>query len=430
MLKKLNTILFTAIIAITFGACALQKSTANDIEVEEETQEENSKGEDNQNEDLNSEVEQQKEQRLSDYSNVYPLLDYDEYISENEMLWFVADTEGMLLQADLSGKIYNSYITEDASNAEAALTENRILFYSNDEYYIYDFEIGRDVTDEYTGGDKEICYANRECIFCVQEEETYNSLNIYMYILDNEGNELLSFSSAEMSEKYNVEWERNWEYGACGSGIYYIQTDSIGYNCCFIDLKREKVYMSSNLPSSNSGGIYSDGEYILDCQPNHGQVVINCESEVVSELPNKGTVSGLSEGKVYWEDRYGVQGYLNVDGSTAIEFNYENTSITDATQFENGYAMLEFNKKFTTIIDTEGNFLFEPVEGTIYRLLDINGSNAYVIYKDMAYYLLDETGEKCEKISDSDSSLYPMIRDEGGELLVFKNGAFSAIPIG
>lgn len=427
MLKRATAIVLVLTILAICVACSSEKD-AGDVDLEENVRgEENSVGETNQTADYDSEDVTEKEEMLYDYSNVQLLLDHNEPISENEMLWCVALNEQMLLQTDLTGKIYNSYPREDASHAKAALTENRILFqYDDYDYYIYDFENDKDVTDEYTGGDKKICYANKECIICIREEETYNSQNIYIHILDAEGNEILSFSTAEMSEKYNVEWERNWEYGACGSHIYYIQFDNDKY--CFVDLERKKVYVSLNLPMSNSGIIRSDGEYILDCQPHHGQVVINCETEEISNIQFSGTVDGLSEGKLYGEDRYGIQAYLNVDGSTAIELNYENTSVTDATQFENGYAMVEFNQKFTTIIDGEGNFLFEPVEGTIVKLLDLNGSNAYIIHKDMAYYLLDETGNISEKISEKDS-IYPLSGNGDSSVVIFENNSFSVIPI-
>lgn len=430
MLKKVNVVLLTIVILIISVACTSQETSVDDTDPEEVVQEEKiMEEEEDQTEDSASEEVAEKEELLYDFSNARLLLDSYEPISENELLWCVSEDEQILLQTDLSGKVYNSYPWGDASDAEAALTESRILFRNDDNYYIYDFETDRDVTEEYTGGDKEICYANGECVFCIKEEETYNSQNTYMYILDNEGNEVLSFSTAEMSEKYNVEWERNWEYGACGAHIYYIKTDNAGYNYCFIDLARKKAYISANLPASNSGTIRSDGEYILDCQPNHGQAVINCETEAITELQFSGTVNGLSEGKVYGEDGDVIKAYLNVDGSTAIELNYDNTTVTAATQFENGYAMLEFNKKFTTIIDAEGNFLFEPVEGTIYKLFDINGNNAYVIYKDMAYYLLDETGNISEMSSADDCSIYPMIGNESGALVIFRNNSFSVISI-
>ena len=427
MLKRVTIILLVLTILAISVACASEKDTG-DVNLGENVRgEENSVDETDQTADYDSKDVTEKEEMLYNYSNTKLLLDYNESISENELLWCVAMNEQVLLQTDLTGKIYNSYPREDASYAKEALTENRILFqYDDYDYYIYDFENNRDVTDDYTGGDKKICYANKECIICTREEETYNSKNIYINILDSEGNEILSFSTAEMSEKYNVKWERNWEYGSCGSHIYYIQFDYDKY--CFVDLERKKAYVSSNLPMSNSGIIRSDGEYILDCQPHHGQVVINCETEEISDIPFSGTVDGLSEGKLYGEDRYGIQAYLNVDGSTAIELNYENTSVTDATQFENGYAMLEFNKKFTTIIDEQGHFLFDPVEGTIFKLLNLNGSNAYVIYNDMAYYLLDETGDISEKISE-DGSIYPLSGNGDSSVVIFENNSFSVIPI-
>ena len=386
MKRGLAAIVLSATAFLHLTACSSQEADTNNI-----VEDENTEDEYEFIDESNNTIDEVVEERLYDYSDVEPLLSPYETICQNEIIWCLAYTDHILLKTDLSGKIYNSYQREDATDAEAVLTDNRILFKNNDNYYIYDFEMNKDVTGEYTGGDKEISYANSECIFLSKVEETYNSQNIYMYILDNEGNEIMSFSTNDLSEKYNIEWERNWEYGACGSHIYYIKTDSNGSNCCFIDLERNKVYIVSDLPLSNSGGIYSDGEYIVDNQPHHGNVAINCDTEQVSDLDRFSIgIGGLSEGKVFCSDGNEVSKFLNVDGSIALELNYEDTSVTGASQFENGYAMLEFNKKFTTVIDTEGDFLFEPVEGTIHKLLNINGTNVYIIYKDGSYCLLDE----------------------------------------
>lgn len=374
-------------------------------------------------------TEEEIAKKLSDYSSVRLLLDWKESVSKNQIIWGAANDEQILVQTDLSGKIYNTYPRADTADAEAALTDDRILFKSDRDYYIYDFGLDRDVTAEYTGGDKKICYANKECIMLYKIEETYNSENIYMDILDREGNGILSFSTKEMGEKYNVNWERNEGYGECGSHIYYIEFESDqDQSVCFLDMERRKAYVSSNLPGSNSGSIRSDGEYIIDSQPYHGNVVINCETEEVTDLSRRGTVEGISEGKVVHIVNNRPVAYLNTDGTTAIELNYENTSVTDATQFENGYAMIEFNNYFTTIIDTEGNFLFEPIKGSISYLLDINGKNAYIIHMNENYYLLDETGELLESFPSS-VGLYPLEEDKENSLVIYNNNSFSIVSI-
>ena len=427
MKKGLVTIILSITLLLHLTACSSQDADINNIAKGENTGDEYNVGSSNA---VKEDVEEDVEESLYDYSDVEPLLSPYETISQNEIIWCLAYTDHVLLKTDLSGKIYDSYEREDATDAKAVLSENRILFKNNDDYYIYDFEMNMDVTEEYTGGDKEICYANSECILLSKVEETYNSQDIYMYILDNEGKEMMSFSTNDMSEKYNVEWERNWEYGSCGSHIYYIKIDANGSNCCFIDLERKKVYIVSDLPLSNSGNIFSDGEYIIDNQPHHGNVSINCNTEQVSDLDRFAIgIKGLSEGKVFCSDGYEVSKFLNIDGSVAIELNYENTSVTDASQFENGHAMLEFNKKFTTVIDTEGNFLFEPVEGTIYKLLNINGTNVYIIYKDGSYYFLDEKSGEIESFSSSDSSIYILTDTEEKSLVLFDGIEFSVIPV-
>ena len=424
MKRGLVTIVLSIVLFLHLTACSSQDADINNIAEAEDTGDE-------YNVESSNDVEEEIEESLYDYSGVETLLSPYETISQNEIIWCLAYADHVLLKTDLSGRIYDSYEREDATDAEAVLSENRILFKnSDDDYYIYDFEMNRDVTEEYTGGDKEICYANSECVFLSKVEETYNSQDIYMYILDNEGKEMMSFSTNDMSEKYNVEWERNWGYGSCGSHIYYIKTDANGSNCCFIDLGRKKVYIVSDLPLSNSGAIFSDGEYIIDNQPHQGNVSINCDTEQVSDLDRFAIrIGGLSEGRVFCSDGNEVGKFLNVDGSVAIELNYENTSVTGASQFENGHAMLEFNKKFTTVIDTEGNFLFEPVEGTIYKLLNINGTNVYIIYKDDSYYFLDEKSGQMELLSNSDSSIYMLTETEEKSLVSFDGVGFSVIPV-
>lgn len=439
MLKKL--LLVTFLSTLTLCGCNVQDSETNetiDTDSYKEDIDDNSNAEENEmSEDENAntvdtEFNENSEEMLYDYSNTEPLLPVCESINPNEKIWCVAYSDNKLLQTDLSGKICNTFTTTDAMYAIAALPNNRIVFLKDEEYFIYDALTETDVTDEYTNGDKSICFANNECLILSKTEETYNSQNIYITVLDNEGNEKMSFSSNDMISKYNIEWDFNWGYGSCGSHIYYIETDSSSKNICFIDLERNKAYVSTNLPFSNSGEIFSDGEYIVDSQPLHGQVIINCDTEQVFEF-NNGSYNikgGLSDGMVYCDDDYhDIKAYLNVDSSIALELSYEDTTVTDATQFENGHAMIEFNDKFVTIIDTAGNFLFEPVEGTIYRLITINNKNVYIFWKDQSYYLLYENGEVSEAIGSADGSIYTISEAGNDSLVVYDEGYFSLIPI-
>lgn len=428
-MKKKNLVIILLICAsLSMLACSEQQDVNKDSTDRSETIE------DENNNDTSDVEKQIDEEILSDYSDVSPLLEFYEAIPEGEKIWCKANEESVLIQTDLSGKIYNSYSREDAKYAEIGLTENRILFQEDDDYYIYDFKTDTDVTQEYTNGDKEICYASKECLILSKEEETYNSQELYMYILDNEGNELMSFSTNDMSQKYNVEWQdgRNWGYGSCGSHIYYIKVNHTGSNFCFIDLERNKAYLVSDLPMTNSGQIFSDGEYIADYQPHQGQAIINCDTEQVSNLKNDSyqISGGLSEGKIFCIGKDNATAFLNVDGSVALDLNYDDTSVTEATQFENGYAMLEFNDKFTTIIDEKGEFLFEPVEGTIASLFNINGTNIYIIYRDgFSYHLLDETGQVSDCFATTEDSIYTTTENGQVLIVVFSEGMFSTISI-
>lgn len=439
MLKKL--LLVTFLSTLTLCGCNGQDSETDetiDTDSYQEDTNDNSNAEENEiSEDENTntvdtESDENSEEMLYDYSNTEPLLPVCASVNADEKIWCVAYSDDKLLQTDLSGKIYNTFMTTDAMYAIAALPNNRIIFLKDEEYFIYDALTETDVTEEYTNGDKSIRFANNECLILSKTEETYNSQNIYITVLDNKGNEKISFSSNDINDKYNIEWDFDWGYGACGSHIYYTEIDSLGKNICFIDLERNKFYVSTNLPQSNMGRIFSDGEYIVDSQPNHGQAIINCDTEQVVGFKNGSynIEGGLSDGKVYCaDDQRDVKAYLNVDSSIALELNYEDTTVTDATQFENGYAMIEFNDKFVTIIDTAGNFLFEPVEGTVYKLITINDKNVYIFWKNQLYYLLFENGEISEPIGSADGSIYTISETGNDSLVVYDEGSFSFIPI-
>lgn len=420
MKRKWSVILSILMILILVVGCASKEMDTDDADMDEY----------NDEYEYTNENDYIIEESLSDYSDIRPILSQYQSIGKNEKFWCLAGDD-TLLKTDFSGTVYSSYTRKDAKNVKAQLSENRLLFECSDGYYIYDFEPDeREVTYDYTDKGK-MCYASSECIMLEKTEETYNSSNIYMYVLDTEGNELMSFSANDMSEKYGIEWERNWEYGSCGSHIYYIKTDPHGSNYCFVDLARNKAYVVKDLPLSNSGSLFSDGQYIIDNQPHIGNAAIDCDTEQVFELDNLVMeMQGLSEGKVVCSRKSDdVEKILNVDGSIALELDYENTTVTDASQFENGYAMLEFNNKFTTIIDTEGQFLFEPVEGTIHKLLNMNSTNIYIIHKDGGYYFLDEETGETKPFADSTDTIYIVSEGEENSLAIFDGEGFSIISV-
>lgn len=425
-MKKGNLALLLICALFCMVACSKQQEMKTNSAASSETIED-------EYSDANSDIRNQiDEETLSDYTEVRPIIGTFENIPEGEKIWCKSYTNNILIQTDLSGKIYDKYLGEDAKYAQIQLTEDRILFQNEDIYYIYDFKTDADVTQEYTNGEKEICYASNECLILSKVEETYNYRDIHMYILDNNGNEIMSFSINDMSQKYNVEWDENWGYGSCGAHIYYIEADYSGSSRCFIDLKRKKAFLVSNLPSSNAGWVLSDGEYITDYQPLHGQVIINCDTEQVSDFKNGSyNISGqISEGKIFCTGKHNTAAYLNIDGSVALDLNYEDTTVTEATQFKNGYAMLEFNDKFITIINEKGEFLFEPVEGRIASLRSINGTNVYFVYKqdEYLYRLSDETGQ-VSKFATIQDSIYTTTENGQEVIVVLSKGVFSTLSI-
>lgn len=422
---------------VCLNVAACNKENADQKNSYELNEAEDSTIQDNDIEDNDIEEDHStEEQTLDDFSNVHVIGSQYDVISTDDKFWCLADTDNYLLQVDYTGKVYGSYARDDAHDAKFALTENRILF-QNDEYYIYDLEKNQDVTNEYKKEDETIIYASDECVFLTKTEETYNSKNVCLRCADAEGKEIISFSTEEMSEKYNVEWEPmvfESNFRSCGSGIYAIQIDKLGNTYCFVDIVRNKVYAVTGLPQENLGDIYSDGNYIVYSQPQHGQAVIDCNTEQSTDFSNElywmdgHLAEGKVSGKGYWSSNDKDRVFLNMDGSIFLDLKYEDTSVTEVSQFSNGFAMLEFNDNFVTIIDENGKFLFEPVEGKISRLVNINGKNIYIIFDGEANYMfLDETGKKSSTFAVSKDEICFAVGNDQIYLLVFGEESFSKV---
>lgn len=116
--------------------------------------------------------------------------------------------------------------------------------------------------------------------------------------------------------------------------------------------KTYKVVDRSGKVSGNFSYVYAFDEKYMMAKDNESMVIniFNTEMEPVATIEKRILKTGnFSEGLIrVYDDIEGAWGYLNMDGKTAIQFRYEET-----TDFNNGFALVK-NKGRWFYIDTQG----------------------------------------------------------------------------
>lgn len=127
------------------------------------------------------------------------------------------------------------------------------------------------------------------------------------------------------------------------------------------------------------GDCYSDSGYIVG-KVNESIVLINRRGEVLLNIP--GEVYGPLGNEMFFTDGF----FYNINGDRLIDLS--KYTFDSVPVFKDGYACLNIVNQdkfvFNTIIDTNGDFLYEPQGGKICG--EINDNHILVYSENTAYY--------------------------------------------
>lgn len=187
-----------------------------------------------------------------------------------------------------------------------------------------------------------------------------------------------------------------------GNNVYYIEYigEYLGpeyerdtLNSLVIDLNRNKIIPVA-FPSEN-GRLYcrSDGNYTIVHSTLNETKIVNHETGIVEEFPNKNYFPEgiLSEGIFYAKGNNGGMAFLDIQGNVLIDLNQYSQSVQIAKPFKNNIALIGFANDYITYIDINGKFLFEPIKGHI-KSYDENKSIVLVESEEGKYIAIDKNG--------------------------------------
>lgn len=241
-------------------------------------------------------------------------------------------------------------------------------------------------------------------IFTVYTEETISSQNILFNVYDEHKNVKLNFSKDELENKYGVTLNLNYnelEILQCGENGYLIRNMNQNRRMVdlFVDTVRCKMFVA----------IYSTS--VLGCQGSNGaQIVSSCcavdiESETVQCFAglffNNCSVKANSRlsNDSFLFDANGYYVLIDIYGNLTSDLVRENAKTTSYTDFYDGYMLVEYENEggttFLTVIDSNGEWQFEPVQGTIKYIEEyIEETGQFIAFDNSRVdtLLIDKTG--------------------------------------
>lgn len=362
----------------------------------------------------------------------------DLYISETEKFWVWADyyneqtkeTDMVYILTDAYWHIYK--VLNDNIGLETVISENILVIRdsSNSRHYRIIDGDGNDISLKYINEGEIILGVfnndNNINIFTVSTEDTYSTQNVIFKIYDENKNCKFSFSKKEINDKYGVEWVCNVEtlsVSDLGNEIYC--PHNIIYNSViehsiylsnpnnleenmglYIDMNREKVFLAGK------GGNASDGKYIW-CEDS----VIDIDSETTTYLEG-GTLkyrntyahrnSNIWNGKFITNTNAGAYLYssdyaiYDCQGNLVCDLESDTVNVTNYSGIYNGYSLIEITNeggtKYITIIDENGEWQFEPIQGQIVWHQYIKSTEQFVVVKNdyTDLILINTSGEQEE----------------------------------
>ena len=344
-------------------------------------------------------------------------------IDEAERFWISAsDTDGKsyFLCADISGRIWGKHEMDDHALPRIMLSDDLTAFelYQEGRFIILDLD-GNDKTYDFIGEDEYIsCMVEDSTgitIVSVKEQNTYSTQNIVYTFYDENKNVKFSCERMNLEDEYGVLWTNlDEKIDYVGGSMYCIQDIDMGFDL-FMDVYAKKAWIVDVGITGSGQIIWADASNTLIYMPGGVEVyVMDNSSGELSVISTRVEGNGYAPGNGIYEGMFcarcdwGGYKYLvfNTNGEVVIDLNYSDTRTADYVEFIDSRALLQLrndaNVPYVTIMDKNGTWLFEPIQGMPIRTNLLN----YGYCDGTGFYLL-QSGEKEDKsyLLDKDGNL-------------------------
>lgn len=323
--------------------------------------------------------------------------------------------------------------------------------------YVFDLTSLEEITNKFLSDNEKIWYVEKggNVVIKSKTEETYNDLIITITIMDEYANVKSEFSSTEFESEYNRNWYlRNPSIYSADNGIYVfnIDDDYLGVidsiHNKFIIVNHGGISRYIDAMEDRHFEIFSDGKYLVfySNYMGYGNYLFDLINESFVKIGNNYSIvymdsmdansshyydrawrTSFGDGKIYCANRDSNYAFVDIATGKIINLEFDGAKPSKVGPFTNGYAVIEFKGKYVTIIDENGNMLFEPIDGNInkaygfsiefdnqvyfnvtnhgeYYLLDINGNKINI--NDDNYNFTDESSKACRFISYEGSDIF------------------------
>lgn len=202
-------------------------------------------------------------------------------------------------------------------------------------------------------------------VWTVQDEDTYDKHISTLFAKDTDGNIKRSWNSEEYPDLQF--------YKSALEGFYYVSNSVYMFDQSVVNVENGNAFCYP--PSGNSYKIYgvdNNGDIYTFHNNGASDSVMKCTSsgdEVwETALFNNPVIGQYSNGLIYvrGEDTNGIyyNGFLDADNNCAINLD---VNVSNEPVFIGNYSLIECENdagvSFVTLIDNQGNMLFEPIQG-------------------------------------------------------------------
>lgn len=299
--------------------------------------------------------------------------------SESESIW---DAQLYYVCTDSKLNIYEkvSYEVFGGNRAEDYISEDVFLIFcpgGTNRYYLADLE-GNNVNSRFMNDNEKVLGMYKDDsginIFTAYTEETISSQNIVFNVYDEYKNVKLNFSKDELETMYSAALHLNYnelEIYQCGENDYLIRNMNQDRRTVdlFVDTVRCKAFVTS-YPTSVMGCQGSNGTQIVSscCVVDIENETVQCFAGLFFNNCSVKANSRLSN-NTFLFDANGYYALIDIYGNLISDLVRENTKTTYFTDFYDGYMLVEYENEggttFLTVINSNGEWQFEPMQGTI-----------------------------------------------------------------
>lgn len=283
-------------------------------------------------------------------------------------------------------------------------------------YRIFDLNTNRDATADFIGDYDELydlLETEDGLIFVARKTiDTFEERYDCVKLIDSDRNVLIEISLDKntLLTEYGMEKNSQKELKVkwVGKKVFYIpyvgdEFSDQEFDSLIIDFARNKVIPVDAPDDNTTGYCYSDGNYTVIYESYRSPIIVNHETgEVVvlerKYIPASGALiahnaEGVSEGKFLAMDNKELY-VLDTQGNMIIDLNNYGQNVVQMYPFSEGVALIEFENGYVTFIGDNGEFLFEPVKGTVANFYRDLCAAIIVDYDAGEVFLLDREGDK------------------------------------